>query len=87
MKAIWKYTLNITGTQKIEVPVRSRILTTQLQNKELQLWLLVDPEDARMEFITIKIHGTGHPIHEKSSLEYINTFQEGALVFHVFKEN
>lgn len=85
MKTIWKYTLNTTDTQSIELPVMSQILTAQLQNAKLQLWALVDSEEDRREYITIRIYGTGHSIH-KENLEYINTFQEASLVFHVFKE-
>lgn len=85
MKTIYKYGLNVTGTQTIEVPMVAQILTAQLQNKELQLWILIDPEKEGSEYITIRIYGTGHPI-DKENLEYISTFQEGTLVFHVFKE-
>jgi hypothetical protein len=85
MKTIWKYTLNVTDTQSIEVPMMAQILTAQLQNKELQLWMLVDSEEEGSEYITIRVYGTGHSINEEN-LEYINTFQEGSLVFHVFKE-
>lgn len=88
MKTIWKYTLNVTGSQSIQMPILAEMLTIQLQNKELQLWVLVDQSgnpDKLEEFVTIHIYGTGHPI-DKEYLEYINTFQEGDLVFHVFKE-
>jgi len=84
MKTIWKYTLNVTNSQSIEIQKGAFVLTVQLQNKELQLWALVDPEE-KTEHIHIHIYGTGHPIH-KETLEYISTFQEGSLVFHVFKE-
>lgn len=84
MKTIWKYTLHVANAQSIKIPKNAEMLTVQMQGGEPQLWVLVDPEETKVDVI-IEIYGTGHPIN-KEKLEYINTFQEGDLVFHVFKK-
>lgn len=70
------------------MPVGAKILTVQVQNGIPCMWAMVDP-DASTEEVTIRVHGTGHPICDSAKLEYIGTFQiyGGGLVFHVFKEN
>ena len=84
MKTIWKYTLNITDHQAINIPINEELLSVQIQHGQPQLWALVDPEEERSE-VFIRIYGTGHSI-DQENLEYIDTFQAGPLVFHVFKE-
>lgn len=85
MNVIYKYELHVTDTQTIEIPKSAEMLCVQMQRGNPCLWVLVDPEYIK-EKVNIRIFGTGNPIHESNSLEYIDTFQEGALVFHVFKE-
>jgi hypothetical protein len=89
MKRVFKYSLEVTDEQTIELPRNTKILCVQTQNGFPQLWALIDDEEKRMKKVIIAIHGTGHPIDNDEVLdrEYISTFQlsNGSLVFHVFK--
>ena len=85
---IWKFELETTDKQTIEMPVDSEILTVQTQNGEPCLWALVDPA-AEKETRTFEVFGTGHTLHYDMGItkDYIGTYQlnSGALVFHVFE--
>ena len=88
MKSIWKFTLEITDDQEIEMPVGAKILSIQQQGGskpgEVQLWAMCDPE-ASKERRSFRIHGTGHPITEDPG-EFVATVQimGGLQVYHVF---
>ena len=88
-KSIYKYQLEVTDTQKIELPVGAEILTVQTQNEIPCLWTLVDPNGIEKETRIIEVFGTGHPVGYDMgvSRKYISTFQlrGGQLVFHVFE--
>lgn len=85
MKTIWKF--EIDPIKKIlEIPKDAKILSTQVQNDNLVLWALVDPENT-VEKKEILIFETGHYIDESLNIKFIDTFQvyDGQLVFHVFE--
>jgi hypothetical protein len=85
MKTIWKFTLALTDSQRIEMPEETEILTVQLQGETIQLWAVVDlHEPAKTEMRTFEIHGTGNPISD-GMREYIGTFQQPPFVWHVFE--
>lgn len=81
---IWKYTLNLTGLQTVELPRGARPLTVQMQGIHPQLWAMCDPEQVK-EKRTIAMYATGNPLPDEAGA-YIATFQShgGALAFHVF---
>jgi len=87
MKKIFKYPLEITDTQFVELPLGAEILTTQMQGNQLCLWAIVNtlPEAVKKNR-RIEIIGTGNPM-PIGDLKYISTFQMlgGGLVFHVFE--
>ncbi len=85
MKTIWKYKLETTGTQSLSLPTGYKILTVQMQDLQVCLWVLVDSEEKK-KAILIDIFGTGHYISNVKR-NYIGTYQlkGGALVFHVFE--
>jgi len=85
MKRIFKFPLQITDIQKINMPKDSTILTVQVQKGTPCLWALVDT-DKEAEERFIRIIGTGHPVPE-NILRYIGTFQvlEGTFIGHVFE--
>lgn len=87
MNKVFKYPLQITGTQKILMPTYSKILCVQNQYDIPTLYVQVSSYFDHEEDITIIIVGTGHPIPELE-LEYIGTVvtQKGMLVWHVYKE-
>lgn len=80
---IWKFPLQITDVQTIEVPTAGKLLSVQVQHQVPCIWALVDPKQPK-ELRKIRIYGTGHPIDQLG--QFIGTFQvqAGALVFHVF---
>lgn len=88
MKQIFKYKLQITDLQRLDLPIDATILTAQVQKEELFIWVLVTP-DAPKQYKKIRIIGTGHPIPDEpiSKVRYINTvqFYGGDLVWHVFE--
>lgn len=85
---IWKFILETTDNQKIEMPKGSVILTVQNQHNSLCMWVLVDRE-AEKETRHFEVFGTGHPIKHDATMnrKYIGTYQlqGGSLVFHVFE--
>jgi hypothetical protein len=88
MKTIWKFPLEITDSQAIEMPACAYILDVQVQQDQLCLWALVDPGKDK-ELRVIRIYGTGHDLPDAcESFDYIGTAQQGGglLVWHVFEE-
>jgi hypothetical protein len=90
-KTIWKFKLEVTDSQQIEMPVGAKILTVQTQDGWPCIWALVDPL-AKKELRHIQTIGTGHTIENGEGLndKYLGTYQVirdwGVLVFHVFEE-
>lgn len=85
MRTIWKYVLDVTDEQDIEVPQGSKLLSVQVQKGEVCLWVLVTNK-TDTSCAKIIIHGTGHPIHYKTELEFLGTFQldGGNFIGHCF---
>lgn len=80
IKQIWKYKL----TSPIEMPLDAKILTIQMQGNEPHIWALVNPknETETRKFVII---GTGHNFDD-NTFKYVNTYQEGPFVWHVFED-
>lgn len=81
---IFKYQIEVSGLQTIEMHTGSRILSIQTQQGMPCIWALVNPSRPKVGR-RIGIYGTGHNVSE-SVTEYIGTFQieGGSLVFHAF---
>ena len=88
MKTIWKYKLEVTDSQTIEVPKGGKILCVQTQDGIPFLWIEVDSDLPSVPRY-FEIFGTGHEIRYDMAVqrEYIGTFQmrSGTLVFHVYE--
>lgn len=84
---IFKYELEVTGSQTLLLPRFSEILCVQTQFEKPCIWALVNPEADKVP-VSIEIYGTGENIVDGRIRKYIGTFQivtgEG-LVFHVFE--
>ncbi len=87
MKSIWKFPIEITDRQTVNMPKTATILSVQIQHGAVYMWALVDTEEPTVDR-TFIVHGTGHPCICDAS-EYIGTFQvaSGALVFHLFEKH
>ena len=87
---IWKFPLEITDSQVIQMPVGSEFMCAKMQGGTLCLWAYVNSEAVK-EDITIRIVGTGHPFSkaERNDLWYLDTVQAmgGTLVWHVFRSD
>lgn len=85
-RSIWKYELNVTDEQLIEIPTGAEILAVQVQHSVPCLWARVDPNATKVKR-RILTHGTGHTLSAITGV-YIDSYQlnGGDLVFHVFEE-
>lgn len=83
VKRIFKYPLEITDRQTINMPGEAQLLTVKMQGGVPCLWAIVETEKPSRPH-TIQIFGTGHDATDAGA--YIATFQTGPLVFHVFEE-
>jgi hypothetical protein len=86
MRTVYKYTLQARDDNAVSMPVGATILSAQVQDGDIQIWALVDP-DAKKETRYFGVAGTGHPIDDNFAGKFIGTVQmyQGALVFHVFE--
>ena len=87
MKRIYKYPLELTDTQFVELPLGAEILTAQMQGDQLCLWAMVNTlPEAIKKNRRIEIIGTGNPV-PTGDLKYISTIQieGGRLIFHIFE--
>ena len=86
MKKIYKYPLEITDAQMIEIPEGAEVLTVQLQEETPCLWAKVSPANKLVKY-RVRIIGTGHAIYDDETLgKYVGTFliKEDKGVFHVW---
>ena len=83
---IWKFLIDTTDMQEIEMPEGAEILTVQLQHGKPCLWAIVNPEAACRQNRRIETFGTGHLMSEQAR-RYVGSYQlyGGDLVFHVFE--
>ena len=79
---IWKFPLQVTDVQHIQVPGHVETLCVQLQGDKPVVWVSCIPGQPN-KLRTIRIYGTG-----QSGVMgiYIGTFQEGPFVWHVFED-
>ena len=85
---IWKWTLQVTDNQKIQMPLGAKILSVQVQHGAPQVWAMVD-ETAPQEWRSFATYGTGNPQPDIAEYgRFIGTYQlnGGGLVFHVFEQ-
>lgn len=83
---IFKYNLE-TGYDFLILPADYKILTTQIQNGAIKVWVQHGnkiPPIQRVRFLTI---GTGNAEEKLNDFKYINTVQQHKLVWHIFYKN
>ena len=86
---IWKYTLQDTWKQTIAMPLGAKILTAQMQEGKIVLWVLFDhdwrvsPEPLKKDR-TFYMYVTEEPT-DLDYQHYIATLQMGHLVVHLFE--
>jgi len=88
LKTIWKFPLEIVDQQEVEMPAEAGGIHVEMQNNQLCLWSMVDPEAPKVS-VKIRVVGTGHPIPDADKLTHLGSclMAGGALVWHVFKKD
>lgn len=93
MKSIWKFPLEITQHQEIQMPIGAKILCAKVQREKICLWALIDTRlEKEKETRHIILLGTGYEFIADYKLEYIETAMLSGglahplnLVWHVFE--
>lgn len=83
MTKIYKYPFPLEREFLLMLPVGAVILKAEMQGKQPCIWAMVNPE-AYLASRRFHIFGTGWEI-DASGLTYINTFQQGPFVWHLFE--
>jgi hypothetical protein len=86
MKVIYKYPMKLDLYQTIKLPKNARILSIQLQNDEICMWVLTATEITSDIDRVFMIVGTGTSDRVGEFDEYIATVQQGGYVWHIFEE-
>jgi len=87
MTTIYKYPLELTNRQTVEMPEDSRILAFQEQGTHPIIWAQVDDSlpKVKREF---QIFATGEEMEEPDPFRdrtYIGTIQRGIYVWHLYE--
>jgi hypothetical protein len=84
-KTIFKYNLKLGGNT-ISMPLGAQILTAQVQQGQLCIWVIVDQSESKKEDRYVQVFGTGHPLPVKADVsDWIATVQDGSFVWHLFE--
>lgn len=83
---IWKYVIPmLEPTFFLEMPQSAKFLDVQIQGGLPVMWMLVDIEAPKKK-VRFKRVGTGWNLSPETwQEEYLGTWQEGLLVWHLFK--
>lgn len=82
---VYKYSLTDRNSlHRVSMPKEAKILSAQMQGRDLQLWALITEaaDEVEREFLIL---GTGVPFVGPCSVKFIDTVQEGPFVWHVFE--
>ena len=84
-KTIYKYTIPVEDSPKIEMPVGAKVLHVNVQRGVPCIWVEVDPSN-EIETREFQVYGTGHMIPDNSGT-YLGTFMvdDGNYVFHIYE--
>lgn len=81
MKSIWKFPIDITDEQILDVPIGWKPLTIMSQHGQLCIWAEVDVM-AKQQVI-VSVLGTGNP-RTGIEGEYIGSVITGPFVWHIY---
>ncbi len=88
MKTVWKFPIEATEIQSVQMPRGAQILYVGVQGEGLRMkasvWALCDTDQPKAER-RLAVTGTGHDAAHCEG-PHVGTFMlgNGALVFHVF---
>ena len=87
MRTVYKYVLDVTDEQGIQMPVMAKILSVaEDHNGDLCVWAAVIP-DNRKEEVLFRVIGTGNPISlgTLTGWQFLGTtVMSNGLVWHVW---
>lgn len=88
MKSIYKYKLEIVDRQEIQTFKFCSVLSVDVQNDDIFIWLMVDKNESKQK-ISINIFGTGMEIHDNFYVghehnTFVGTVQLNGFVWHIF---
>jgi len=82
---VWKYSLDVTDRQDIEMPAGAIPLHVGVQRGVVCVWCEVDPTMPKVP-TQVRIVGTGHAFEKDRQEKHVGTFEldNGSLIFHVY---
>lgn len=88
MKTIYKYTLNITDEQVIDIPQRGIIRSIQIQGSDIRMWVEVDEDCLTVDKIKLKIKcfGTGHQFDSENLVYLATVVDNSGMVWHFYQD-
>lgn len=85
MKTIYKYQLDVTGTQLIKMPVGADPFTAEFQGNLLCIWAAVNSKEEEFEDREFRIFGTGEHLNMTGGVfRFLNTVHHESGVWHIF---
>lgn len=84
MKTIWKFPLDIVGTNRVDMPVGAHVISVKTQHGRPTIWAMCAPENM-LEQRIFRIVGTGHLFNPQGHM-HIGTVIIDGFVWHVFEQ-
>lgn len=85
MKTIFKYPLDFTDYQTIEIPMNGVIVDIEYQEDDIFAWVMFNHDIINhKEQRSISICGTGHPVNPMTP-DYIKSLHKDGFVWHFFE--
>lgn len=84
MEVVWKYDITWFACA-VQMPRRARVLNVAMQDGQPRMWALVDSSEPLVDY-HFRVVGTGMRQPGLFDAKYIGTWQDGAMVWHLFLE-
>lgn len=81
---VFKYLLQLTPVQVLELPAGANIVSVQLQRRQLSAWAEIDPEQPKIKR-KIYILGTGHILPADAEKHLASVQPDDIFVWHVYQ--
>lgn len=87
LKSVWKFKLDPSQSNIIEVPLGTKILSTSAQGDDIVVYGLVSLNEESKEVYSIEVSGTGQQIPSYiNDYKFLDTVKmnNGEVIYHVF---
>jgi hypothetical protein len=81
MRTVWKFPLEITDQQVIEVHGIPRVVLVAIQNGTPCIWMEMDTDERKVP-MRLYIVGTGHSVPPFT--QHVVSFLDGRFVWHIY---